>query len=672
MFSLKSPPVAGEATKIRSPLINGAPPASGVGEPRRAAAGEVAVAAVDGGIGNEEAVRDVYVSQQDGINVELQAAVQDNCGAANSLLEEFSTVSSKWKKQWVSWMKANAAAVDSFSNKMIYECKKPLSGAEVDSRSEVKLTSEWLLKWSEVASRSMPAEARHAAFRDLHDDLLHNDLRASDKRDAAINVEAFTSKYLMGSTHDLSALTIQAHQNAHGNPLSLLRAELSKSEHILSSAESQIESLLDERSTLLGKQAIKDAEEKTNSIIATMDEVVRLVYSRFHQSRLAAVDVEEFEDMASHVAATTTESTLSAKKDLSEIRRSTDSDNKKLTEFKKKHDEDNNVHRTRFREVGDVFRAEMQKNSDEEVDCWNIIQQQLGRLEALHNDRVRAVGGWMSAVERDREREFRYNEMQSALEDRMRTLSSLSAHTAEAVTYVESIAGLSNSVQSILKKKDFPTRLLDLQKQEGSRFADVYRRYSLFSARVLFTKEQRLENVRRLARATEFQIQTAAETLDVDAPKYKAQLREMRESEEGLRITTEALTQQMEKGGPLWDEVDGFLDAVDMDVEDVPLLVQELRRDLLKGHLTAVDSAVTGEQRLLDHEKAHVRKIANACNAAKDAIVGKRTERTARHGTNTSVMSSTSGVLSSHTSTPQRVAVGGGASAVRAGRTPVQ
>ena len=653
MFSLSHPPVGVLGDPKRSPLIGGS---AALRSPLKA----------DGS--TTPADRDLYTTQQRGLNAELEAGVRDSCGAGNTLLEEFASVSSEWKRRWVSWMKANSSAVDQFASKTVYECETPLSREELDRRSEVTLTAEWLRQWEAAASAPMPPESRHPHFKDLHDDLLHNSLSLQEKRDASLTVKAFSSRYLHRDAFDLSALTMQAHESAHGNPLALLSAELAKSEQILSGADTAIAALQDERIALINNQCIKEAEEKTTAIVDSLDEVVRLSYSRFHQARLAAVDVEEFEDHVAQVVASTSENSSAAKKELNDLRKQSEGDSRKLADFQKKFDEEHNTLRSRFKEVGDAFRVDMQKNTDDEIDCWAIIQQQLNRLELLHNDRVRAVGGWMSAVERDREREFRYKEMSAALSDRSKALAALAAHTTEAVAYVDSIKALTASAASSAKRKDFPNRLLGKQKEEGVRFAVAFKRYSLFAARILFTKEQRLENVQRLARATEFQIQTASETLDADAPKYKMQLREMSEVGEALREATTRLSSQMDAGNPLWDEVDGFLDANNVDVDDVPLLVQELQRDLLRSHLAAVHSAVTGEQKLLDHEKAHVRKIANACSAAKDAIDNRRAERGGGRNVSASYGGGHTGPTSPITSTPQRVAAGGGASAVRAGR----
>eukprot|EP00388_Colpodella_angusta_P000628 GDKJ01002203.1.p1 GENE.GDKJ01002203.1~~GDKJ01002203.1.p1 ORF type:complete len:125 (+),score=14.43 GDKJ01002203.1:1-375(+) len=77
----------------------------------------------------------------------------------------------------------------------------------------------------------------------------------------------------------------------------------------------------------------------------------------------------------------------------------------------------------------------------------------------------------------------------------------------------------------------------------------------------------------------------------------------------------------MAREARFWDEVETFLDEKQVEIERPPsLAVQELQRDMLKNHIEAVDVLANTEQKLLDKEKAYVRKMHNACVAAKEVL----------------------------------------------------
>eukprot|EP00743_Colponemidia_sp_Colp-15_P015443 GILK01018579.1.p1 GENE.GILK01018579.1~~GILK01018579.1.p1 ORF type:complete len:259 (+),score=44.53 GILK01018579.1:36-779(+) len=247
----------------------------------------------------------------------------------------------------------------------------------------------------------------------------------------------------------------------------------------------------------------------------------------------------------------------------------------------------------------------MKTNTSEQQHAWGVIMSQLSKLRELCVEREALIGDRMLATEKEQERSQIDREVEAMCKAREDDLVAVVENATRALEYVDSGNKLSETVQGNIRNKSFPSKLLGYQVEESLRFADIYRRYSLFAGRALFLRQQRLENVKRLVRATEFQVQSATETFDSDLPLYRAQLTNLRQTEDTLKGESTALADQMAREARFWDEVETFLDEKQVEIERPPsLAVQELQRDMLKNRIEAVDVLANTEQKLLDKEKA--------------------------------------------------------------------
>lgn len=625
--------------------------------------------------------RDIYTIQCQPRNEELQHAVQDSFGAIYPLQEELKALMDDWQSRWQSWCDDNTKQVRTFDDELQYYSKKPYGSDQLDDAYACHFKSEWLgtyLKKLKALQRAAedqreqerqkekaalekrfegltPEEAdllrqeiqsaedevrenepplspntvskvksskdRRVSFSELHESLINTFYGPIKRATVTQNIEDVNSTLFPLQGHELVHYTLQTHDNGQADPLSLLRAEFAKSLAVVAANETKLTEYGNERDELITQERVADAEAKTRMMIDNMTDTLHIVFSRFKQSRIAEVDVQEF---GAHVAATAeaTKSHLDeARKDAEETRERGSQDLANLREMIKRHQETSRQQRLMFESRREDSNTKLKTNTTEQQQAWGIIMAQLAKLKELCLERESLVSDRMIATEKEQERTQTNREVEAMSKAREDDLVAVVENATRALEYVSSGDKLSETVQENVRNKQFPAKLLGYQVEEGLRFADIYKRYSLFAGRALFLRQQRLENVRRLVRATEFQVQSATDTFDSDLALYRSQLMTLQQSEDNLKGESAALSDQMAKEAKLWDEVETFLDEKNIAVEQPPsLAVQELQRDMLKNHVEAIDVLTNTEQKLLDKEKAYVRKMHNACVAAKEVL----------------------------------------------------
>lgn len=632
--------------------------------------------------------RDIYTIQCQPRNEELQAAVKESCGAIYPLQQELKGIMAEWQARWNSWAENNAKQFRTFDEELTYYSKNPYAEAELDESYACFFKSDWLEQYlrrikavqkaseeekakeaqkeaeakarrfeglseeeAEMLRKEMEAIAEEAeenqpplspnshkkmtasnnrriSFAGLHEDLsrlFFGPVKRSNVTKAVADVNETLFPF---EGHTLVDLTMQTHDNGQADPLSLLRAEFSKSLAVVAANETQLTTMGDERDGFITQERVAEAEAKTRDMVDLYTDTLHIVYSRFRQAITAGVDVGEFVDHVSGVALGVDTHGKNARQEAEETKEKGQQDLASLREFLKKTRETSRQARELFESRREDSNNKIKNNTSAQQHAWATILGELQRLKELCVEREELIGDRMLATEKEQERLRHTSEVEEMCLAREDDLLALLDNAKQALEYVDSVGKLSEFVQTSVKEKSFPEKLLKYQIEEGLRFADVYKRYALFAGRALFLRQQRLENIRRLVRATEFQIQSAAETLDADLPSYRSQLVAYKGTEEALKSESAGLSEQMAKEAGLWDEVETFLDEQRVIVEAPPsLAVQELQRDLMKSHVAAVDVLASTEQRLLDSDKAHVRRMNNACVAAKEVIQEKHRHR---------------------------------------------
>jgi hypothetical protein len=214
-------------------------------------------------------------------------------------------------------------------------------------------------------------------------------------------------------------------------------------------------------------------------------------------------------------------------------------------------------------------------------------------------------------------------EVASACDIREKQLALISANVANCLEAVSNFSAYIGKAETFVSQAEAPATLEKMQTEEAIRCYNLYRNYTIKSNTILFRREQRLENIRRLLRSTQFQLSTALETMDSDITIYREQVRSLTVTEEQLSQLVHSLQGEVAEQQEHWAPVAEFLEQRRKYVDPPALIAQELRRDLMSAHVNAVDELTNNEQKMLDNEKAAVRKIFNAVEAAKETYKEK-------------------------------------------------
>jgi len=300
--------------------------------------------------------------------------------------------------------------------------------------------------------------------------------------------------------------------------------------------------LLQDQKDMMEQEDLRSAETKFEEYLEVEEQIIDVVLFRLSQlldkgsKQQLLENLEKCDENARKCAE-------EAKAQNAETKARVDEDIVKLEE--KQTVEQKNVKKRgeAFEEAKAVIDTKLEDNLASQEKIWVNLQQSISELEALGKDRTALVNGWVGKVE-----EHAVANMES---DAMIKVSK------ERVKLLECLKHDCNSCEGILKNlSDFYDRASVLTKQlvnstssegdnlvleEQRNYLNIFREYYMQLGEWMFKKSKRLEEVDRMIRSCEFQIEFCKETLDPDLPRYRNQLKEMQQRRGEMATKVEAL-----------------------------------------------------------------------------------------------------------------------------------
>jgi hypothetical protein len=558
--------------------------------------------------------RQTYRTQAAGLNAELSAAVHDSQQASHPMLDELVEQLQNWKSRWLSWCDANVKVVNHFDATYTHPEPVGYTTRTLDGEIGAALDTEWVGLYGPVDPQRL--ESMADAVDDVYRGIIHPQKRA----DAQQKLKSFTSKaFPLGDEHSVEGV-FEVHDLQHADPLALLRAEFTRSLHSLSVLEAQLGQTLEERENSLRTEDVKGAEERTSEAITMMRQLLAAAYSRHRDSLLAEVDVAQYQENVRSTKVAVSERLNTIQQQNTQVKSTASNDLQLLNAFVESFEEESRDKSDQYQQRTIKFKGAMTENTKQTNVLFDQVLHSLQQLATLASSREDLVSQHTTDTTLELLRQEHQKELIAAASARKEELSRILQNTTSALDFCGNVQNYLEQADEYINKLQFPARLAKIQNEEALRSYDVYRRYVLLANAALLKKEQRLENVRRLLRSTEFQIANAVETFDTDLPLYRQQLTSLNATELLLSNEAQTLSDELAEETERWLHMEAFLDERRVDFDPPSLLVQELKRDLLVSHVEAVDELTNKEQKLLDGEKANIRKMLNAVEAAKEAF----------------------------------------------------
>ncbi|CUE72815.1 paraflagellar rod protein, putative [Bodo saltans] len=558
--------------------------------------------------------RQAYRTQAAGLNAELSAAVHDNQQAPHPMLEELMEQLQTWKSRWLSWCDANVKVVAQFDATYTHPEPVGYTTKTLDSEVGAALDTEWVGLYGPVDPQRL--ESMVDAVDDVYRGIIHPQKRA----DSQFKLKSFVAKaFPLGDENSVEGM-FDLHDLQHADPLALLRAEFTRSLHRLSVMEAQLAQTLEERENSLRTEDVKGAEERTGEAIAMMRQLLAAAYTRHRDSLLAEVDVAQYHENVRATKVAVTERLTTIQQQNTQVKTTASNDLQLLNVFVESFEEEARDKLDQYQQRTTKFKGAMTDNTKQMNILFDQVLQSLQQLATLSTFREDLVTQHTTDTTLELLRQEHQKELTAAASSRKEELQRIIQNTTSALDYCSNVQNYLEQADEYIQKLQFPVKLTKIQNEEALRSYDVYRRYVLLANSALLKKEQRLENVRRLLRSTEFQIANAVETFDTDLPLYRQQLTTLNSTELLLSNDAQKLSDELAEETERWLHMEAFLDERRVDFDPPSLLVQELKRDLLVSHVEAVDELTNKEQKLLDGEKANIRKMLNAVEAAKEAF----------------------------------------------------
>lgn len=251
-----------------------------------------------------------------------------------------------------------------------------------------------------------------------------------------------------------------------------------------------------------------------------------------------------------------------------------------------------------FNDIQTRMGEEMLNNQRQQEKVWRDITYSFKELQELAEGRFKETENWMKEVEKHERRKVEYNAVLKVCEEHSKTLTDLQhdCNNCEQLlrNYDEFIRGATKSITAMADAVTAESNEYALQEQKE--YLVIFRQYYMQLGELLFKKQKRLEEVDRMIRNCEFQIDFCKETLDPDLHKYREQLKEL----QARRIETADRVARMQVRGD--DRAAQF-----MPHEDALRAAQyEFESPLLEMHEDVVDRrarVLQQRQKFIDKDK---------------------------------------------------------------------
>jgi len=182
-----------------------------------------------------------------------------------------------------------------------------------------------------------------------------------------------------------------------------------------------------------------------------------------------------------------------------------------------------------FLDIQQRMGEELMNNQRQQEKVWRDITYSFKELQELSEGRFKECENWMKEVEKHERRKVEYNAVLQVCEDHSRTLTEM-LHDCNACeqllrNFDEFIRGATKTITALADSTT--AQCDDWALEDQKTYLVVFREFYMRLGEFLFKKQKRLEEVDRMIRNCEFQIDFCKETLDPDLHKYREQLKEL-------------------------------------------------------------------------------------------------------------------------------------------------
>lgn len=557
--------------------------------------------------------RTLYRNQAAMLNAELANNIEESLQTAHPMLDNVVQVLQEWKQRWTSWCDGNWDALAKFDTSYTHSEAVGYTTQTLDQEVGCALSTAWVAAYG-------PVEQKVEGVAEVFDDIFRGIIAPQKRQDAIHKLRAFTSRvFPLGDLQTIEA-TFDIHDLQHADPLALLKAEFTRSMHQLAIMEAQLTQLQEEKEACTRSEDVKGAEERSLEAIQLMRNIISSTYLRHRDSVAAEEDVSQFKENVRCAKDAALQRIGDATQQNSDIKANAANDSQLLDAFLEQFEAESQEKAAAYAQRTSKFKAAVGDNTKQQIAVWDALLQAVQQLNVLAQAREEIVVAHTADTVQERQRLQHQAEVLAAAAQRKQELDAILVNAARALEYTGQAQQYVQKAEEAIVRSQYSEKLYRLQIEEALRAHDIYKRYAVASNSVLFRRDQRLENVRRLLRSTEFQIANALETLDTELPVYRSQLASLNATEVYLSNAVSELSAEIAEEQEKWSAMEAFLDATRVDFDPPSLLVQELKRDMMQHHVEAVDELTNKEQKLLDNEKASVRKMMTAVETAKEAF----------------------------------------------------
>jgi hypothetical protein len=482
-----------------------------------------------------------------------------------------------------------------------------------------------------ISASSAPSTAPHALaaefeslLRELRTASTTRTLRVSRREDVRGQLSTFAQKLMPLGDSDVTGLSIAHLQHQDADPLSVLRAELTKSHAQIAAIEAQLAACLDARDAHIEAERIPEAEERTRAAIDHYRLLLQLVLARQSLAREAAADVSEFEAKTAELRQRIDRVVGAREEQIGRVEHASTDGEAVHAVLSDTMAEDETARQRHALQVAQLRQA-AEANRSQQQRLWAEILNTLKALQPLVEQGDDINAQWRKAVEEeDMRRQDAAHKMRTCEghEAQLHTVATTSRAASDALSHA--VTFMEDSHRAI-ERRDHPGRRMRAEVDEYIRFYDVFCRYLAFTQECIVRKEIGLANARRMQRSVQFQADQAGQTFDTNLPLYREQSAQLAAQIASLEGDIAAFQQQTDADTLWWSQdVEPRLLASDVAFEPPSLRANELRRDMLKVQVDAVDALTQNEQRRLDEEKRTVRSIRTLCAAARQGTIAQQ------------------------------------------------
>ena len=572
----------------------------------------------------------IVVSKADGLQYhasqigprdnELQQQVSDADSVFQVMLSTAKNECLQWRNRWGSANEHLTFRVTAFDNEYMHPTEVTVDDDQVVRELGLKMRNESIQAWGQLDCPSANS------LRTLFEAVVSQTKNDSHEAELASAVRTLFPT----ESYNLLKTIVDAHEFNLVDPLALLKSELAASYPTLCAMEAQLSQTIDERDSCLRNEDISGAHSRTAAGLQLMENIIESVHQRVDRSRLASNETSQFKrNYSDFVSKLQLEG---ATKHVRELSAAVAFDVQSLQQFISASSEKASASQASFESNTKTFRGKLEANSHAQVQIWEQVMALLEKLHPLIEERSAIIVAHTEETKAEQCRKVSQQKYEEACSRHAGVLDRLRKVVSTAGEFVHLAEESVRTVTANIEKSGFDAKAAEIQKVECLRFYDIFKRYMLFAGEAAIRKEQRLEDVQRMLRSTEFQVRHAMETLDTELPRHKENLGKLHNLESELVKTQEQLKQRINQFESMWQPIEHRLDAEwDVQVDPPSLLLQRLQRDLKRWHVEAIDELTTSEQKLLDEEKANARKLFNAYDAACATVEEKKhTRQTAR------------------------------------------